>query len=71
MEIEDNSRASMDAVNKALLGATKSLVHPIILMILVVPMWQRWRAFAQGPGEVQGLGARGKAGARGTTRARK
>ncbi len=28
----------MDAVIKALIGATKSLVHPIILMIVLVPM---------------------------------
>ena len=28
----------MDAVIKALVGATRSLVHPIILMILLVPM---------------------------------
>ena len=28
----------MDAAIKALMGAAKSLVHPIILMILLVPM---------------------------------
>ena len=28
----------MDAVMKALIGAAKSLVHPIILVIVLVPM---------------------------------
>ena len=32
----------MDAVSKAFIGATKSLVHPIILMILLVPLLFRF-----------------------------
>ena len=52
----------MGAVITALIGPPRSLVHPVILMILLVPMvdLERLRfAGAQGPGDMQGLGTRG------------